>query len=152
RLVTEHEGNVGRRVREVSADTKYGTVENYRWLEGRGIRAAIPMADKSANKPGLPPQAFAYDPHTDSFLCPTGQRLTRQGVLTTVAGLPITLYQARPQQCAPCPRKEECCGTAKARSLSVADDGGVRARAALYLATFAARQSIRRRKAWIETI
>jgi transposase len=152
RLVTEHEGNVGRHVREVSADTKYGTVENYRWLEGRGIRAAIPMVDKSSTKPGLPPEAFVYDPHTDSFRCPQGQKLTRQGVLTTAAGLPITLYQARPHQCARCPRKPECCGPTQARSLSVADDGGVRARAALYLATFPARQSIRRRKAWIETI
>jgi hypothetical protein len=152
RLVAEHEGNVGRRVREVGAATKDGTVETDRWLGGRGIRAAIPRVDKGATKPGLPPRAFAYDPHTDSFRCPQGQRLTRQGVLTTAAGLPITLSQARPQQCAPCPRKGECCGPARARSLAVADDGGVRARAALSLATFPARQSVRRRKAWIETI
>ena len=34
----------------------------------------------------------------------------------------------------------------------MADDGGVRERAEAYLRTFPARQSIRRRKAWIETI
>ena len=152
RLVLEHEGNVGRHLSDVGADTKYGTVENYRWLEGRGIRAAIPLVDKSATKQGLPMEAFTYDPTSDSFRCPHGQRLTRQGVLTTSAGLPITIYQARPKHCASCPRKEECCGKSKARSISVADDGGVRERAAVYLATFPARRSIRRRKAWIETI
>lgn len=152
RLVLEHEGNVGRHLNEVGADTKYGTVDNYRWLEGRGIRASIPMVDKSASKTVLPTEAFEYDPKSDSFRCPNGQKLTRQGVLTTSAGLPMTLYQARPKQCAGCPRKEECCGKSKARSILVTDDGGVRERAEVYLATFPARQSIRRRKAWIETI
>lgn len=152
RLVLEHEGNSGHELSEVGADTKYGTVENYRFLEGRGIRASIPMVDKSVGKSVLPVEAFEYDQPSDSFRCPTGQPLTRQGVLTTSAGLPITLYQARPNSCASCPRKEECCGKSKARSISVADDGGVRERAGVYLATFPARQSIRRRKAWIETI
>lgn len=152
RLVSEHEGNVGRHLSEVGADTKYGTVENYRWLEGRGIRASIPMASKRANKTVLPAEVFEYDLKSDSFRCPTGQRLARQGVITTSAGLPITIYQARPKSCAICPRKEECCGNSKARSICIADDGGVRDRAQAYLTTFPARQAIRRRKAWIETI
>jgi hypothetical protein len=95
RLVLEHEGNVRCHLNEVGADTKYGTVENYRFLERRGIRAAIPMVDKSANKTVLPVEAFKYDPRGDRFECPTGQQLTRQGVITTSAGLPITLYCER---------------------------------------------------------
>ncbi len=152
RLVLEHEGNVGRHLSEVGADTKYGTVDNYRFLEGRGIRASIPMVDRRVGKTTLPTEAFEYDLRSDSFFCPTGQRLLRQGVVTTPAGLPITIYQARPKACASCPRKSECCGDSKARSISIADDGGVRDRAQAHLTTFRARQSIRRRKAWIETI
>jgi transposase len=152
RLVLEHEGTVGRRAGEVGADSKYGTVENHRWLGGRGIRGAIPLADRSASPQSIAAEGFAYDPSSDSFRCPTGQRLRRQGVITTQAGLPITIYQARPRQCAGCARKQACCPKARARSISVADDGGVRERAKAYLATFRARQSIRRRKAWIETI
>ena len=152
RLVSEHEGNVGCHLSEVGADTKYGTVENYRFLEERGIRASIPMVDKSLGKQTLPMAAFEYDPLGDRYLCPNGQTLTRQGVVVTEAGLPITIYQAKPGHCADCPRKEECCPKAKARSISVAQDGGVRERAAAHLRTFPARQSIRRRKAWIETI
>jgi hypothetical protein len=152
RLVSEHEGNVGSHLSEVGADTKYGTVENYRFLEERGIRASIPMVDKSLGKQTLPIEAFEYDPQDDRYLCSSGQTLTRQVVVVTEAGLPITIYQAKPGHCASCPRKEECCPKAKARSISVADDGGVRERAAAHLRTFPARQSIRRRKAWIETI
>jgi transposase len=152
RLVVEHEGAVGRRVGEVGADSRYGTVENYRWLGGRGVRASIPMADRGPGQGTLPVEAFAYDPPSDSFRCPAGRRLTRQGVLPTAAGLPITVYQARPRDCAGCPRKPECCPKVRARSISVADDGGVRDAARAHLATFRARQTMRRRKAWIETI
>jgi transposase len=150
RLISEHEGNVGCELREVGADTKYGTVENYRFLEGRGIRASIPMADKHPST--LPTDAFEYDLKRDRFFCPSGQALTRQGVVTTEAGLPIIIYEAKAERCTSCPLKAECCPKAKARSISVPQDGGVRARAAVYLGTLPARQSIRRRQAWIETI
>ena len=150
RLVSEHEGNVGCLVKEVGADTKYGTVENYRHLEQRGIRAAIPMADKRPSV--LPIEVFAYDLKRDRYLCPSGQALARQGVVSTEKGLAITIYQARPERCEKCPLKEACCPNAKARSITVANDGGVRERAAVYLGTYQARSSIRRRKAWIETI
>jgi transposase len=152
RLVLEHEGNVGRRPGAVGADSRYGTVANYRWLEARGVRAAIPPADHGASRRSLTAEGFAYDPRSDSFRCPTGRPLTRQGVVTTPAGLPVTIYQARPRHCTGCARKQACCPKARARSISVADDGGVRERAEAYLRTFPARQTIRRRKAWIETI
>src|SRR3954471_22166929 len=45
RLVIEHEGNTHRRVLEVAADTKYGMIDNYQWLEQRDVRAAIPFND-----------------------------------------------------------------------------------------------------------
>lgn len=152
RLVLEHQGNLGRHLNEVGADAKYGTVENYRWLEGRGIRAAIPMRENSANRRAVPPDAFVYDPKSDSFVCPQGQRLRRQGVTTQTAAHPLIIYRATPKQCARCPLKAVCCGRAKVRSVSRPDDGGLRDRTAAYLATFQARQRIRRRKAWIETI
>jgi transposase len=152
RLVLEHEGNVGRHLNEVGADTKYGTVDIYRWLEGQGIRASITMTEQSTNRRALPPGAFEYDLKSDSYRCPNGERLTRQGTTTTKAGLVLVQYRARPKCCALCPRKAECCAEAEARTISVADDGGIRDRVRAYLTTFQARQSIRRRKAWIETI
>lgn len=152
RLIREHEGNVGRRPKEVGADTKYGTAQNYQMLERLRILGSIPMRASSTAGRAVPSQEFTYDPKTDCFVCPNGQRLPRQGLTTQTAAQPLIIYRAKERQCASCSRKEECCGQAKARSVSRPDDGGLRDRVAAYLKSFQARQTIRRRKAWIETI
>ena len=151
-LLGDHESNVGRRPTELGADAKYGTADNYQMLERLGIRGAIPMRPNCADSREVPPDAFSYDPKSDSFICPNGQRLTREGRTTQRVGQPLISYRAKPKQCGACPRKAECCGSAKARSVSRPDDGGLRDRVAAYLATPHARQTISRRKAWIETI
>jgi transposase len=152
RLVAEHEGNTRRRLLEVAADTKYGTIDNYQWLEERDIRAAIPFSDGGSDHRLIPRSAFLYDPATDTYRCPTGAILTRQGRTTTTAAHPLIIYRPRPAACADCPLKVRCCGTAKVRSVSRPDDGGLRDRTVAYLRTGPARRLIRQRKAWVETV
>ena len=152
RLVAEHEGNTRRRVLEVAADTKYGTIDNYQWLEERDVRAAIPFSDGGSDHRLIPRSAFLYDPATDTYRCPTGAILTRQGRTTTTAAHPLIIYRPRPAACADCPLKVRCCGTAKVRSVSRPDDGGLRDRTVAYLRTGPARRLIRQRKAWVETV
>lgn len=152
RLVAEHEGNTRRHILEVAADTKYGTIDNYQWLEERGVRAAIPFSDGGSDHRLIPRSAFLYDPETDTYRCPTGALLTRQGRTTTTAAHPLIIYRPRPADCAGCPLKEQCCGTAKVRSVSRPDDGGLRDRTVAYLGTGPARRLIRQRKAWVETV
>jgi transposase len=152
RLVAEHEGNTRRHLLEVAADTKYGTVDNYHWLEGRDVRAAIPFSDGGSDHRLIPRSAFRYDPETDTYRCPTGATLTRQGRTTTTAAHPLIIYRPRPAACADCPLKVRCCGTAKVRSVSRPDDGGLRDRTVAYLRTGPARRLIRQRKAWVETV
>jgi DDE family transposase len=152
RIVREHEGNTGRAVAEVVADAEYGTGANYAALEERGIAPSIPMHENGAARRALPADAFAYDPTTDSYLCPAGQRLRRQGTSTTGGTNGGVIDRARPSACAACAHKAVCCGTAQARTMFRPDDGGRRDRTVAYLRTFRARQSIRRRKAWVETV
>src|SRR5215207_4114613 len=152
RLVAEHEGNTRRHLREVAADTKYGTVDNYQWLGERDVRAAIPFSDGGSDHRLIPRSAFLYDPATDTYRCPTGALLTRQGRTTTTAAHPLIIYRPRPAACADCPLKVRCCGTAKVRSVSRPDDGGLRDRTVAYLRTGPARRLIRQRKAWVETV
>jgi transposase len=152
RLVADHEGNTGRTVLDVIADTKYGTIDNYRWLEDRGIRAAIPFGEANSDGRAIPRSAFAYDPETDTYRCPNNAVLRRQGRTTTTAAHPLIIYRPRPKECAACPLKARCCGKAKVRSLSRPDDGGLRDRTTAYLGTGRARQLIRQRKAWAETV
>lgn len=152
RLVAEHEGNTRRTVRDVVADTKYGTVDNYRWLEQRGVWAAIPFAEANSDGRAIPRAAFTYNPITDTYRCPTGALLRRQGRTTTTAAHPLIIYRPRPKDCAACPLKARCCGNAQVRSLSRPDDGGLRDRTVAYLGTSRARRLIRQRKAWAETV
>src|SRR6266545_6057662 len=152
RLTREHAGNTGRTVGEVGADTKDGTGANYAALEARGIAASIPMHENGASRRALPADAFADDAPTDTYLCPAGQRLRRQGTSTTGGTNGGVIDRARPSACAACAHKAVCCGTAQARTMFRPDDGGLRDRTVAYLRTFRARQSIRRRKAWVETV
>ena len=152
RLVADHEGNTHRRVLEVAADTKYGTVDNYQWLEAHGVRAAIPFSDGNSDHRAIPRSAFVYDAATDTYRCPHGATLQRCGRTTTTAAHPLIIYRPRPSDCATCPLKARCCGTAKIRSVSRPDDAGLRERTVAYLRTGPARRLIRQRKAWVETM
>jgi hypothetical protein len=82
-LIEQHEQNTSCRVETVVADTQYGTAENFRACEQRGI--ASHMADLSQSQAGKSAkqgifgiEQFVYDPATDTYRCPAGQTLTRR--------------------------------------------------------------------------
>jgi transposase len=151
RLIKEHAGTTGRVVTEAVADAKYGTQANYRALEDDGIRASIPPHAGPAKKRALPGELFAYDPAGDRFVCPVGQALRRQGSSCSARAGGGIIYRASPTVCGACPRRTECCGSAKARTITRPDDGGLHERTRAYLRTPHARRSIRLRKCWAET-
>jgi hypothetical protein len=96
--------------------------------------------------------AFASDEAHEQDRCPEGQIRRRQGQSATAGAMGGIIYRARPRVCAGCPIKEACCGTAQARTVFRPDDGGVRDRAVAHTRTFRAKQSMRRRKVWVETV
>jgi transposase len=151
RLLKEHAGATGRTVREVVADTKYGTHENYAALERGGVRASIPPHSTTSDRGAYSADRFVYEVGADRFRCPTGQVLTRQGSSRTAGAAGGLIYRARPKVCGACPVKAQCCPTGAARTLLRPDDGGLRDRVLAYLRTRPARRSRRRRAAWVET-
>src|SRR5207249_4604426 len=148
----EHEGNVGRAVQEVVADTKYATIANYLALERDGILPSIPQKQTLAQTRAVPLADFIYDLMADRYMCPAGQALTYQGVSNESSKSGGVIYAARERVCAACRLKATCCPNARYRTLFRANDQGVRERARHHLATPRAKASIRRRKAWVETI
>jgi hypothetical protein len=63
------------------------------------------------------PQAFSYDPSSDSYRCPAGQRLSFE-TEERQAGWVKRRYRARRADCRRCPFQSQCCpGTKKGRSL-----------------------------------
>ena len=109
-LVDQHQRNTLCPVETVVADTQYGTVENFRACQQRGIVSH--MADLSlsqANKPkcqgifGL--EQFVYDPATDSYRCPAGQTLTRRKHKKQRAAYE---YACAAATCRDCPMRSQC--------------------------------------------
>jgi hypothetical protein len=83
RRIDAHEQNTGKDVHTVVADTKYGTVENFRACAQRGVASHI--ADLAATSEGAgrregiyPERDFTYDPVTDTYRCPAGETLRRR--------------------------------------------------------------------------
>ena len=61
------------------------------------------------------------------------------------------ISRASPKDCGARLLRAECCGTARARTITRPDDGGLHERTRAYLRTPHARRSIRLRKCWAET-
>lgn len=82
-LVDQHERNTGETVETVVADSQYGTAENFRTCNERGIRSHMgdmlaPQSKTGCREGIYGPEDFTYDADTDTFTCPAGQTLTRR--------------------------------------------------------------------------
>jgi len=82
-LVDQHQQNTSCPVNTVVADTQYGTVENYRACQQRGIVShmadfSLAQAHRPQNQGIFGSEQFVYDPATDTYRCPAGQTLTRR--------------------------------------------------------------------------
>ncbi len=151
RLCQEHQGATGCHLDEVVADTKYGTVANYQWLEEQGIQATIPPHEHGWSDRAVPRELFVYDPMADRYHCPEGKPLTRQGSSRTAHPMGAIIYRASPKVCGACPRKAECCGQAQARTITRPNDGGLAERVRAHVRTPQAKRNLRRRLSWAET-
>jgi len=82
-LIDQHQENTSRRVEVAVGDTQYGTVENFRACQQRGIIShmadlSLTQADKSQKQGIFGSEQFVYDPPSDTYRCPAGQTLTRR--------------------------------------------------------------------------
>src|SRR5215212_8142229 len=63
------------RPRQVTGDTKYGTVENITAIEREGIHAYVPLSAVGQRAGRFGEQDFVYDATADTYRCPGGQTL-----------------------------------------------------------------------------
>ena len=82
-LVDQHERNTETVVDTVVADNQYGTAENFRACQERGINSHMgdmlaPQLKKGRRKGIFGYDAFSYDADADTYTCPAGQCLTRR--------------------------------------------------------------------------
>jgi hypothetical protein len=63
------------RPRQVSGDTRYGTVANIAAIEGQGIRAYVPLSAAGHRSDLFRDTDVVYDAAVDTDRCPAGQTL-----------------------------------------------------------------------------
>jgi transposase len=138
------------RVRQVTGDTKYGTIENIRAVEDMGIRAYVPLPDWDQNRPYFGTSAFKYDAEKDQYICPNGQVLRR--IHTSEAEQRVQ-YRAQASTCRTCPLRAKCTPSAKAgRSVWRSFGEEYLERVQAYQVTAAYQKALRKRQVWVEPL
>lgn len=145
-IIDQHEANVGHPLKTVVGDKQYGTIENYRQLQKRGLNTHMDHGNPG-NKKALaaiyPLSDFIYQNESDTYTCPAGNMLYRR------RHDPIrksTEYKARKGVCAQCPVKTQCTKAKSGRTVARHDDQELVTKGRLQAKSKAARKDRRRRR------
>jgi len=114
-----HGENTERVAATVVADSKYGTIENFLACHDRGIAAHMPDLKQAATKRTqmrsiFPDSEFIYDPESDTYRCPAGQRLKRKSLHQSRDSMD---YAAPKKACAACALRVQCTRNKSGRSI-----------------------------------
>jgi transposase len=139
-------------VKEVGADSKYGTCSNYKYLLEHGILPSIPPWN-----PGSPskaarfsPKRFTYDIPSDAYTCPAGKKLTRT---TDTVHNNCHTYHAKKNDCHACLLRTRCVSVkVGVRHIFRTVHQDYKDRALEHLSTEQAKQTLRQRKTYAEWI
>jgi len=145
-LIDQHEANVDQPLKTVVGDKQYGTVENYRQLQKRGLNTHMDHGNpgnKKALEAIYPLSDFIYQNESDTYICPAGQTLYRR------RHDPIrksTEYKARKGVCAQCPVKDQCTKAKAGRTVARHDQQELVDRGRVQAKSTAAKKDRRRRR------
>jgi transposase len=116
-MIDQHEQSTEQAVQTVVTDSHYGTVENFRKLQERGLRTH--MAPRRPPGPARPTGhfkacEFTYDKSTDTYFCPAGRPLHRRNYDRFKKAW---LYRAEAGVCRNCPLRQHCTPSSRGRIL-----------------------------------
>jgi transposase len=137
------------RPRQVTGDTKYGTVENIVAIEHEGIRASVPLSAVGQRAGMFGDKDFAYDAEVDVYHCPGGAVLR---FLSQRDAIHRRIYQAPASACAACRLRAQCTISRRGRRVSRSLDEAYLERVRRYHATEAYRKAMRKRQVWVEPL
>lgn len=115
-LIDQHERNTGHAVATVVADRQYGSAENYRQLQSRGLATHIApfLPDRSEADGIFPRERFTYEEARDVYVCPAGQMLHPRHFNERRQAYE---YATRKGVCTRCALRGQCTRSAHARTL-----------------------------------
>jgi len=114
-LIDQHEESTGQAAQTAVTDSHYGTLQNYRKLQERGLTTH--MAPRRPPGPAVdsgkfPAAHFTYHPSTDTYTCPAGAALQRRNFDRFRQAW---LYKTKAGICRHCPLRERCTPSASGR-------------------------------------
>jgi len=133
----------------LSADTRYSTIDNLRFLKAKGILPAIPTR-KGGRLPsgGFKRDLFNYNTAADKFICPNKKEL--------LPASPVgkwKTYRSKKSDCTCCALNTKCLSPkAKRRTIMVNTAESIVQWAMLMLKTPMAKKLLKKRKVYPETI
>jgi len=135
--------------RQVTADTKYGTVENVVAIEDQRICAYFPLS-KVGQRPGIfREQDFVYDAAADTYRCPGEQTLR---FLSHCQATRRRIYAAPAAACAACALREQCTTAKRGRRIGRQINEVYLDRVRGYHATAPYQKAMRKRQVWVEPL
>lgn len=115
-LLDQHEQHTGEAVATVIGDQQYGTTDNHRRMQERGVRTHLKIAPgRPADAERFAPDKFTYDEVADRYQCPAGQTLYPR---TYNPRRQSTEYMPRKGVCVACPLRAQCTESPSGRHLT----------------------------------
>jgi len=133
--------------KEVGADTKYGTADNYRFLLESGIKPSIPHPGGKNNLGFSSKNNFTYDKEKDRYTCPNNKTLKKTGFVKHQRHI---IYRANPKDCKRCKLLKSCTKSPAGRSIIRHINEPYLERAKEHLKTYQAKTTIKQRSVYVE--
>jgi transposase len=137
------------RPRQITGDTKYGTIENVAAIERERIRAYVPLSEVG-HRPGLFRDTdFTYDAATDTYRCPGEATLH---FLSQCGRAGRRIYEAPAAACRACALRAQCTSSRRGRRVGRSVDEEYLERVRGYHETEDFARAMRKRKVWVEPL
>jgi transposase len=135
--------------RQITGDTKYGTIANIVAIEEQGIRAYFPLSAVGQRAGMFGAQDFVFDAAADVYRCPSGVVLR---FLSHSEATHRRIYQAPAAACAACALRSQCTTSRRGRRISRSLDEAYLDRVRGYHTTAAYAKAMRKRQVWVEPL
>jgi transposase len=135
--------------RQITGDTKYGTVANITAIERESIRAYVPLSAVGQRAGMFGEQDFVYDAVTDTYRCPGNATLHFLSQCETTRR---RVYEASAAVCAICALKSQCTTSRRGRRVGRSLEADALDRVRTYHATEPYAKAMRKRQVWVEPL
>ena len=135
--------------RQITGDSKYGTIEHVAAIEREQIRAYVPLSEVGHRTGQLRDTEFVDNPATDTCRCPGGATLRFR---SACARTHRKIYQAPAAVCAACALRAQCTTSPRGRRIGRSIEEAFLERVRGYHATEPYAKAMRKRKIWVEPL